>query len=179
MTGLCLAFAVPAAFAEIHKCVDERSGSVAYSDLPCRHGETQTVLGVPRAGTRPTPVAYVAELPVRPLQLWGSPQDVMATAALAIRQMAETGEGCQNTLLHRRAAGETPADCRAFLAQLGHWRAPVVLELAKLSVDKEFATPTQTAKLASLVETLGKVRGYEQTALQRLGPDAGTERAGR
>ena len=93
--------------------------------------------------------------------------------------MAETGEVCQNTLLQRRAPGETPLDCRAFLAQLSTWRAPIVVELAKLSIDKDFATPAQTARLASLVETLGRVRVYEQTALQRLGADAGSERAQR
>jgi len=180
VTGLCLALAAPAAFSEIHKCVDERTGHIAYSDLPCRNNESQTVvLGVPRAGTRPTPAAYTDARPVQPLQLWGTSQDVMATAAVAIRQMAETGEGCQNTLLQRRASGETPVDCRAFLAQLSTWRAPIVVELARLSVDKDFINPAQTARLASLVETLGKVRVYEQTALQRLGADAGIERTQR
>lgn len=180
-TGLCLALAAPTAFAEIHKCVDTRSGSVAYSDLPCRNSEAQTALGVPRAGTRPTPAVFTAsERPaVRPLQWGTSPQAVLATATVAIRQMAETGEGCQSMLLQRAASGETPIDCRAFFAQLGTWRAPIVLELAKLSVDKDFATPAQTAKLASLVETLGRVRSYEQTVLQRLGAEAGTERAQR
>ncbi len=185
VTGLCLALAAPVALAEIHKCVEEQTGSVAYSDLPCRDSEARTaVLGVPRAGTRPvpatyTPAAFTPERPVRPLQLRGSPQDVLATATVAVMQMAETGEGCQNTLQQRRAPGETPVDCRAFLAQLSTWRAPVVLELTKLSVDREFVTPAQTARLASLVETLGRVRVYEQAALQRLGPEAGTERAQR
>jgi hypothetical protein len=177
VTGLCLVLTAPTVFAEIHKCVEERTGRIAYSDLPCRNNEAQTVvLGAPNAGTRPAPVAYTDVRPVRPLQLWGSSQDVMATATVAIRQMAETGEGCQNTLLQRRAPGETPLDCRAFLAQLSTWRAPIVVELAKLSVDKDFATPAQTARLASLVETLGRVRVYEQTALQRLGADTGAER---
>ena len=179
VAGLCLVLATPTAFAEIHKCVDQRTGSVAYSDLPCRNSEVQTLLGVPSAGTRPAPVASTPERPVRALQLWGSSQDVLATASAAIRQMAETGEGCQNTLLQRRAPGETPSDCRAFLAQLSTWRAPIVVELAKLSVDKDFITPVQTAKLASLVETLGRVRVYEQTALQRLGTEAITEQAQR
>jgi hypothetical protein len=180
VTGLCLVVAAPAAFADIHKCVEERSGRIAYSDLPCRNNEAQTVvLGAPSAGTRPAPAAYADPRPVRPLQLWGSSQDVMATATSAIRQMAETGEGCQNTLLQRRAPGETPVDCRAFLAQLSTWRAPIVVELAKLSIDKDFVNPTQTAKLASLVETLGRARVYEQTALQRLGAETGTERAQR
>ena len=179
-TGLCLVLAVPATFADIHKCVEERTGRVAYSDLPCRNNEAQTVVfGAPSAGTRPAPVAYADLRPVRPLQLWGSSQDVMATATSAIKQMAETGEGCQNTLLQRRVPGETPLDCRAFLAQLSTWRAPIVVELAKLSIDKDFVTPAQTAKLASLVETLGRVRVYEQTALQRLGAEAGSERAQR
>jgi hypothetical protein len=176
-TGLCLVLAAPAAFAEIHKCVDARTGSVAFSDLPCRNSETQTVLGVPRAGTRPTPAVLATSEPaVRPLQWGTSPQAVLATATVAIRQMAEAGEGCQSTLLQRNGPGETPIDCRAFLAQLGTWRAPVVLELAKLSVDKDSASPAQTARLASLVETLGKVRSYEQTVLQRLNPEAGAER---
>jgi hypothetical protein len=183
VTGLCLMLTASGVLAEIHKCVDERTSSVAYSDLPCRNGEAQTLLGVPRGGTRPAAVAVAAAdlpaRPVRPLQLWGSPQDVLATATVAVKQMAETGEGCQNTLLQRRAPGETPVDCRAFLAQLDTWRAPIVVELAKLSVDKQFATPTQTAKLTGLVETLDRVRGYEQTALQRLGAEAMPERTPR
>jgi len=182
VTGLCLVLTAPTVFADIHKCVEERTGRIAYSDLPCRNNEAQTiVLGAPGTGTRPAPAAvvYADVRPVRPLQLWGSSQEVMATATSAIRQMAETGEDCQNTLLQRRAPGETPLDCRAFLAQLSIWRAPIVVELAKLSIDKDFATPTQTARLASLVETLGRVRVYEQTALQRLGADAGSERAQR
>jgi hypothetical protein len=180
LTGLCLAFAAPATFADIHKCVEERTGRIAYSDLPCRNNEAQTVvLGAPRAGTRPATAAYADPRPVRPLQLWGSSQNVMETATAAVRQMAETGEGCQNTLLQTRSPAETPVDCRAFLAQLNTWRAPIVVELAKLSIDKDFVTPTQTAKLASLVETLGRVRVYEQTALQRLGADPGNQRAQR
>ena len=170
-TGLCFVLAAPAAFAEIHKCVDARTGSVAFSDLPCRNSEAQTALGVPRAGTRPTPAVFTAsERPVvRPLQWGASPQAVLATATVAIRQMAETGEGCQSTLLQRAAPGETPIDCRAFFAQLSTWRAPVVLELAKLSIDKDFATPEQTAKLASLVETLGKALATGPKALSAMG----------
>ena len=79
--------------------------------LPCRNSEAQKVLGVPRAGTRPTPAAFAtSERPeVRPLQ-WGTlPQAVLATASVAIRQMAEAGEGCQSTLLQRNGPGETPS----------------------------------------------------------------------
>ena len=181
VTGLCLVLTAPAAFAEIHKCVEERTGRMAYSDLPCRNNEAQTVvLGAPRAGTRPAPPPSPTPTRARcaPAAL-GLVAGRDGDRHVAIRQMAETGEGCQNTLLQRRAPGETPLDCRAFLAQLSTWRAPIVVELAKLSIDKDFATPAQTARLASLVETLGRVRVYEQTALQRLGADAGSERAQR
>lgn len=57
LVGLCLAFASPGAFATIHKCVDERTGRVAYSDLPCRNSEAQTRLDAARLGTRSTPLA--------------------------------------------------------------------------------------------------------------------------
>ena len=54
VTGLCLVLTAPTVFADIHKCVEERTGRIAYSDLPCRNNEAQTVvLGAPSAGTRP------------------------------------------------------------------------------------------------------------------------------
>ena len=181
--GLCLALAAPAVFADIHKCVDERSGRVAYSDMPCRDREAPAAtLAAPRAGTRPAPVAVVVETagrPVQPLQLQGSPQSIMAMATAAVKQMADSGEGCQLTLQHRRATGEAPSGCRDFLAQLNVWRGPIVLELARLSVDKDFITPAQTTRLTSVVEMLGRIRGYEEFALRRLGPDAGIEQARR
>lgn len=179
----CLAAIVPAAHAGINKCVDPRTGRVAYSDLPCRPSEGQTALEAPAAGTRAAKVVPapepVAERRVLPLQLQGTPQAVIASATAAVRQLLDSGEGCRNTLQRRSMDVEPPRGCRDFLAMLDAWRGPLMVEMARMSIDKEYTVPPQSDQLGTLVDMYGKVRSHEQYALERLRPASGSATARR
>ena len=184
MWVVCLAVAASGAHAGINKCVDPRTGRIAYSDQPCRPSEGQTALEAPAAGTRPIkpstpPAEPVAERPVQPLQLQGSPQAVVATATAAVRQMLESGQGCQSTLQRRSVDREPPRICREFLAMLDAWRGPLTVQMARMSIDKEYANPPQTEQLSNLVEMYSQVRRHEQYAVERLRPATGSETARR